>query len=382
MPNAHLFTMDKKIKVCHLTSVHRWNDIRIFRKECLSLAEAGYEVHLVAPDAPDGLQQNVHVHGVETGSGGRWQRMLFLRGRVYRKALELDADIYHFHDPELLPYGLKLRKKGKKVIYDSHEDVPLDILDKKWLGPYPIRKSISLLYNAYEKRGARRLSGVVSVLDAITEKFAGTLRVSVHNYPKTDDFRSTEHAPDTPEDTRFTVVYSGGLSRIRNIHRIIPAFARLGDGYRLLLMGDWESEAYENECRGLPGWEKTDYLGSLPMEACFARVRAADLGLVLFSKIPNHLQSLPNKSFEYMAAEIPMLMSDIPFWVTEFSAYAHFADPENPDEIAAKISLIRANHAAETEKSTRESRRILEEKSWKSAEKKLLTFYGQILSTP
>lgn len=369
----------KKIKVCHFTSVHSWNDIRIFEKECVSLAEAGFEVHLVAPNALEGIHKNVRVHTVDFRPKSRIDRMRRLASKVYQKALAVDADIYHFHDPELLPYGLKLQKKGKKTIYDSHEDVPLDILDKEWIQPGIVRKGLSYFYDRYEKRVAKQLSGVVSVLESITEKFAPVNRVTIHNFPRSEDFPpAKQDETDTGTIPVYKVVYNGGLTAVRGIDKMTAAFSHLDNRFRLVLMGNWESPEFEEKCKNTPGWEKVTYLGNLKLDACFAEVQSAHIGLVLFGKIPNHLNSLPNKSFEFIAARLPMLMSDIPFWQTEFGAYAHFADPENPKEIAAQIAKIAENYPAEKEKSIRESKKILQTKTWDNEKNKLVSFYKKI----
>ncbi len=94
-----------KFSVCHLTSVHPVEDVRIFHKECVSLAKHGFDVTLVACGEPAYKQNKngVNVVSLDVPVKNRFERMTKRTRAVYKKALEVDADIYHFHDPELLP---------------------------------------------------------------------------------------------------------------------------------------------------------------------------------------------------------------------------------------------------------------------------------------
>src|SRR5262249_17527991 len=104
------------MKIVHLTSAHPRNDIRIFLKQCRSLVSGGYNVALIVAD---GLGNEVRddVQIIDVGRPrGRIDRMLNTTRRVQQAAVSTMADLYHLHDPELLPIGLQLKRKGKRVI--------------------------------------------------------------------------------------------------------------------------------------------------------------------------------------------------------------------------------------------------------------------------
>jgi hypothetical protein len=120
----------RQMKVAHLTSVHSARDVRIFYKQCRSLAKAGYDVTLVAPCDSDYSLDGVSVRAVRRIEN-RMLRMTACVWSVTREALKVNADVYHFHDPELIPAGLFLKARGKKVIYDIHEELASDISHSK-----------------------------------------------------------------------------------------------------------------------------------------------------------------------------------------------------------------------------------------------------------
>lgn len=83
-------------KICHMTSAHSSEDVRIFHKECASLAKReDFDVYLVAT-GESREEAGVHVLGIGPKPSGRLERMKETAKRVYEKALSLDADIYHF----------------------------------------------------------------------------------------------------------------------------------------------------------------------------------------------------------------------------------------------------------------------------------------------
>ena len=147
------------VKVCHITSVHPVEDVRIFQKECVSLAKAGYDVYLVQQG--ESYEKNgVHIVGFGPPATNRFRRILFTARKAYQKALETDADVYHLHDPELLPYGMKLKKRGKKVIFDSHEMYRTMLKYKHYL-PKWASWLLAGCYGRYEDYVLRHIDGLI-----------------------------------------------------------------------------------------------------------------------------------------------------------------------------------------------------------------------------
>src|SRR5205807_4163136 len=130
---------------------------------------------------------------------------------VYRTARRLDADLYHVHDPELLPVSLLLRRSGKPVVYDSHEHLPQQILTKPWL-PALVRRPVAAIADTFERLAVRFLSAVVTAEPYVARRFAGTANtvVTVNNFPMLDEF------PEAGWSAKERAVcYAGAITELR-----------------------------------------------------------------------------------------------------------------------------------------------------------------------
>ena len=208
-------------RVVHLTSVHPRDDIRVFLKECRSLAAAGFEVFLVVADGRGpAVVEGVRIVDVGPRSGGRIGRAVLTAARVFAAARRLRADIYHFHDPELLPWALLLRLSGAKVVYDTHEHLPEDILTKHYL-PASVRRSLSYFAGRCELLAARGMSAIVAAYPHIQQRFrtVSVPSISVCNYPLAEELRRT----GAWEARERQACYIGGISLNRAVGGINPA---------------------------------------------------------------------------------------------------------------------------------------------------------------
>lgn len=361
------------MKVCHVTSVHPYTDTRIFLKECTTLAKAGHDTHLVAARAPDEIRNGVHIHGVAAAAGGRLARMARTAGAVARKARALNADVYHVHDPELLPFALKLRREGKRVIYDVHEDVPRDIMSKTWI-PTPLRTPISRSFEVYENDAAKRFDYVITATPFIKQRFlrhCANVEV-VNNYPILGELGATHGAGPQKE---HAVTYVGDITGIRGAVEMVRAIGETDA--KLLLGGQFGEPQLRQQVTQLPGWRNVEELGQLhraAVAATFARARA---GLVLLHPAPNHTDAQPNKMFEYMSAGLPLIGSHFPLWreIIEGNACGLCVDPLDAQAIARAIRWI-LDHPEEAARMAANGQKAVREKyNWDTEGGKLLSIY-------
>lgn len=335
-------TAPARQKVVLLTTVHPRGDVRIFHKECRSLAAAGFDVTLLVQDGKgDKTREGIRILDLGAPPAGRIRRILCSPWRAYRRLREIPVDLIHFHDPELLPLGWLLKRGGRRVIYDAHEDVPRDILAKYWV-PAPLRKVLSFLFEKLENFVARRLDGIIGATPFIAARFQriNPRSIAINNYPILSEFQPA------PEERPFsrTICYIGTLTRVRGISELVESLAVLQD-VRLVMCGPFESKAYEEELRSLAGWKFVDYRGVVSRGETAPIMAAAEIGVVTFLPTPNHVDAQPNKIFEYMAAGLPLLASDFPLWrrIVEENRCGICVDSASPAAIARGIGELLAD---------------------------------------
>ncbi len=372
-------------RVCVLTSVHPPFDVRIFHKECKSLAAAGYDVTLLGPCTHDRVVDGIRLRAVSKGRN-RFERLTRTFWNIYRQAVREDAGIYHFHDPELIAVGLALRLRGKKVIYDVHEDLPRCMPYKpylpKWLG-----KSAARIVELLENSACRFFSGLVTATPGIAARFyrLNSRTVVVHNYPLMTELASMPNRPWESRET--TIAYVGSAVSVqRGALEMVRAMGLLPDDLEasLALAGPFSPPNLQDTLAREPGWNRVRVCGLLDRAAVAGVLSRARAGFVLQHPEPNAMAGKPVKLFEYMAAGIPVISADFPVWrqIVEGAGCGFCVDPLNPAQISLAIRYLFA-HPREAEAMGRRGRRAIEERfNWDREKRKLLSLYGQLTKTP
>lgn len=370
------------IRICHLSSAHRGLDVRIFLKECVSLAAAGYETHLVIAanekEVSEAESMGIKIHSLKI-SEYRFSRFIIQAWRTYKIAKKINAEIYHFHDSELIPFCILLSISGKKVIYDVHEDLPIDILTKDWINPY-IRKFVSLAMRGIEFFGAKFFFSVVAATPFIAKRFSKITKhvVAINNYPKLSEFDEQYFLGDKlPE-----VCYIGGISRIRGIQELVLAMSKTQSGAKLNLCGSFNEPDVEYYCKALPGWKSISELGFVDRIRIREVLHRSVAGLVTLHPVINYLDALPVKMFEYMAAGIPVISSDFPLWreIIIDNECGICVDPTNPSAIAEAIDYFVNNPDVARSMGAKGRSAVLKKYNWHEEEKKLIQMYSDILN--
>ncbi len=365
-------------KVAHLTSAHPPGDTRITYRECATLARAGYDVVLIAAgNITQPLPPGVRLRTVPRPHG-RFERMTRTVWSVFCAALSENADVYHFHDPELASAGLALRALGARVIFDVHEDIPKDIEDKEWIAPL-LRKPLARACAAFLRVLQRAFSGIVTATPGIAQGFRAERTVVVCNYPRLDEF---VHAPAAVDARQPAALYLGSITKLRCIEEMVRAMSSPAIGSaRLILAGTFEDDSLESEVRALPGWDRVDYRGQCSRAQVGEMLASARAGLLLFHAAANHEDCMPNKLFEYMAAGLPVVISNTMNCsrIILENQCGLVVNPRDTDAIAAAIAHLTENPALANAMGERGRRLVLERYQWNSEAKKLTQLYAQIV---
>lgn len=366
-------------KIVHLTSVHKRYDIRIFLKQCVTLANAGYDVYLVVADGlGDEVKDGVNILDVGCNNNGRVSRMINTTKEVYVRALELEADLYQFHDPELIPSGLKLKHKTNAVvIFDSHENYADDIKDKPYLN-FVMRKVVSTVYSLLEIVMIKRLSAVIAATPSICKHFKSrnALCLDINNFPFENEFEPLQN----PVNSKYSAVYIGSASKVRGLEELVDSFT-INKDLSLAIAGTFSEADFENKLKTSPGWANVDFLGMLSRESIRDLLSQSTVAIVTFLPAPNHIESQPNKMFEYMSAGLPIVCSDFSLWkeIIEDNNCGICVNPESPEKIAEAILYLNENKDKAEEMGRNGRKAILEKYNWATEAKKLLSFYSLLL---
>jgi glycosyltransferase involved in cell wall biosynthesis len=372
------------LKACILTTAHSPFDERIFHKEARSLIEAGYEVVIAAPYESSQIKEGIRIEAVAPLSA-RVDRIWRLRS-LYRVALKENADIYHFHDPDLIPLGLLLSlKHHKPVIYDVHEYYGDSLLTRYWL-PKPLRKVVARTVDLIEKRAARSFAGIITVNSHMAELFhrenpEGEI---LHNYPLKRQFEFPR--PDTVKPP--VILYLGGINRERGLEVILRAMPLVREKHPEAvceLVGPAETEDLGPDFSNLSPWLERGSVhlrGKVPYEQVPEILAKSSIALVPLLPTLNYRKAIPVKLLEYMAAGLPVVGSRFGYIeeIIEKTGCGLLSIPGDPESLAQDICTLLENPEKSLSCAQSGWDAFQREYTWEKEQSKLFRLYERILA--
>lgn len=367
-------------KVVHLAYEHAAKDIRIFLKECRTLAADGYDVTYITSSKHDEC-------GVEIADGVKLVKLAVAEKRgicrvkrflydVYREAIKQDADVYQIHEYVLIPVANRLIRHGKRVIYDTHENYTIQ-LSSHLLAPKWVRSIAKLFIASYERHLIRKCVGLIC---AVPNEYGRLKKLNkhnllLHNYPllissnvKKEDYLSRPKC----------ACYTGIISNDRGAECMIKG---LGTAESRLLLAGPVTDDYLITLQSLENWKNVEYYGTLSRQDMEIKVwNRSVAGVVMFAQTESYMESVPNKLYEYMSAGLPVIASDFPMWRTFFAEHqcGILVEPMNPEALWKAFKVLTNDPEYAFRLGQNGVKAINNELNWNSEAKKLLAFYKNL----
>lgn len=364
--------------VTHIAWRHKYNDTRILEKECQSLSDEGMDVTYVTGGNVNKSIYGVDVRSIDQETGHGYSGYMNALQEIIDFCVKNESNVYHIHEPELIPVGLYLNTLGKCVIYDAHESTLYQKINSEkslWKKVLETIGSVS-----FEKMASIAFDAIICATPTICETFPTKKTTVIRNFPKLEQIPDTYVPyPDRPNN----IVYVGGISRSRGIKEIIESITLIPDKFdiRLQLAGEFQSTKLQKEITNMDGWKKVDYHGWISHKKVFEMLQNSKAGLVTLHNTRQYRNSLPIKMFEYMSVGLPIIASDFEEWkcILENPLCGLFVDPTNSQEIADSITWL-FEHIERGEKLSENAKKSVKKQyNWESERERLIKTYDSML---
>jgi len=367
-------------RVCHITTVHPTFDSRVFYKEVKTLAKNGYDVSLIVQHEKNTIVDGVKIIALPKIEN-RFKRLFLLTTKAYKLALKQKAQVYHFHDPELLPWMAILRRKTKaKIIYDIHEDYASSIKQKNYI-PWGVRNALSLLFSFMEKILSRNFTKILAE-KYYAERFPEGKEVL--NYPTLNNFNE-ESSFNIVLEKENRVIYTGNVSEDRgafihsNLVNLVPSLhvymvgkcdKNLADRMRNIVSFNIGRIHIEGEGYFVPHEKVISYYNAGNWLA----------GLSIFPKTDHYYKKELTKFFEYMKVGIPIIASDFSVWkkLIQGNNCGICVNPKNLGEIAEAVKYLIKHPGKAKIMGENGKKAFLKKYNWGKESRKLLKIYEEI----
>ena len=369
------------MRMCHISSMHDALDARIYQRACIGLVRLGHEVHFVVSKHNETIKnEGVEFHWIKNRQG--WRRRWFSSIDAVNLAISVKADIYHFHDPDLLPHILKNKRKvpKAKIVYDIHENYQVRF--QQWGFP----AILGQFFQKYQIRKINQIDGFVTTTETMKKLFSGVSKpgVVIRNSVDTHRLSHIDIAEILPFEP--PVIYTSGThSHSRLVLQTVQSMKYLPKdlNFRMVFAGSYLpgieeeliAQAKEDGTEGLLLIEEM-----LPWAENFRRTAKAMCGCVFYEDNLNNQVTLPNRVYEYMFCGIPIVVSDFPElrYIIDKANCGLIIKSEKPKDIAKAFEFLLRNPEKAVEMGNNGRKAVFGEFGYHVDLDNLIKFYSKL----
>jgi hypothetical protein len=376
--------------IVFLTSGHKPTDPRLYFKEIQTLKGKYNNISIIAPyHKRYETVDDVKIFGIQ-----RYRSRYFRFGSMrslYSEAVKIKPQIIHCHEPDSLfvSYLLKRKLKRIKVIYDCHEFHPETFTQHfPFLFRVLFRVFFKSLIAMIENYMVSKIDGVITVNEILVDRFRKYNKcvLLLPNYPRVASFKSHSCKRVVMSSKQVTLIYAGALSVNRGMLLMLDVIKELDSSInaKLVVMGKFASSDNEKlfykKMKEDSLYKKVVYKGDLPWEETVHNLFEADIGLFLVSNKKRYHWGEPVKYFEYSAAGLPVIITDLPAKrkLINKNKNGMLVSPYSVNEAIRAIKYLINNPKEARNMSENGKNSIFQEYSWESIEKDLIHFYAQM----
>ncbi len=364
------------LPVVMLANGHRAFDTRIFVKQACSLAAAGYSVSVIVPHNRDEIKNGISIISIPPSRSG-FSKLLINPWRIFRKALKQPRNaIFCIHDSDILISGVMLKLLRRKVIYDAHEDTPLQISYQHWI-PSLLKRPYALFYYYLEKLCGLWFDAIIVAEPVIAKYFPAKRTFLVRNFPIARQFET--YGPLEYNLRKNNLLYVGTLSKVRGLFEMLEGakWASLTANFDFVLGGQFAPPSLEQQ---VTQNYKVTFLQWVSYEKLVQLLFDAKAGIIIPNPVERYKTNYPVKMFEFMAAGLPVIASS----QGESAAFIRetgcgiLVDPLNVDEIGKAIAWLFNNPAEAKAMGVKGRNAIMTKYNWEEESKTLLSVYSMV----
>jgi glycosyltransferase involved in cell wall biosynthesis len=370
-----------------VTSIHPDFDARIW-KHARAVAAAGWNVRLIAPWNPAGAEIPAGIELIPFPRvQHRLKRPVLIPARIARRLAPVlgSCDIVHFHDIDILPW-MSAVSLFKPVVYDVHEDYPEEMLVRDWV-PNPLRRPLSLAVEVGQRLLSRPIRNIVLTQPLLDREFQGDRfrKITLPNYAS---LALVDGVADDYLQRPPTVIFIGtqhpnnGSLLFLDIAERVKA---LRPSVRFLTVDRFTGERFRSEVLGAIASRGLDNVEVIPNVRPHELMRSLNRATIALSpnlRVKQQINGAHNKIYEFMAAGLPQVASDLPRQVESIagSDAGIMARPEDVGSFADAIVRIVDDPQLGLRMGMNGQRAFRERYSWESQMPKLLGMYEDILA--